>query len=102
MESEGLSSEAADSELGDEAAGPVTSTPPAGEVPHDPLPVEEILRDHPLFGTDVDGLLTSDREWVEHQFLASYTEATRCTVTSKFTRFASFCATIDAVPMPAR
>ena len=64
--------------------------------------MEELLRDHPLFGMEVDGMLASDRSWLEQEFLASYTEATRRTVQAKFQRFADFCASISAAPLPAR
>jgi hypothetical protein len=64
--------------------------------------VEEIPSDHPLFGTEIDGLLASDRAWIEHQFLASYTEATRRTVQQKFRKFSAFCEGIDAAAIPAR
>lgn len=78
------------------------SPSPQATPPADPLPVEEIPPDHPFFGTEVDGLLASDRSWMEHEFLASYTEATRRTVKQKFDRFAAFCTSIGAASMPAR
>ena len=40
---------------------------PSGEAdlpPDDPLPVDTMPADHPLYGFDVDGLLQSDGVWM--------------------------------------
>ena len=86
----------------DTVSEPEAPPSPAHSPPLDPLPVEPIPEDHPLYGTEVDGLLHDDRSWMEQQFLASYTEATRRTIRAKFQKFQDFCAARDLVAMPAR
>lgn len=75
---------------------------PVGDPPDDPLPFEPVPEDHPLYGTEIDGLLRDDRSWMTQQFLASFTEATRRTMAAKFQRFQRFCEQHDLVAFPAR
>ena len=65
---------------------PADSPPEHGEVtprsghnvpPDDPLPVEAMPANHPLYGMEVDGLLQSDRSWMQAEFLSFYTESMR-------------------------
>ena len=57
--------------------------------------------DHPLYGTDVDGLLQSDLSWMQGEFLSFYTESTRRSMQTKFARFTRFCGQADLRSMPA-
>ena len=57
--------------------GEVTAASEHGTPPDDPFPVEAMPTDHPLYGMDVDGLLQSDRSWMQGEFLLFYTECTR-------------------------
>ena len=70
--------------------------------PDDPLPVEEVPADHPLYGMDVDGLLQSDCAWMRSEFLSFYTESTRRSMQAKFARFQDFCDSVELVALPAR
>ena len=64
-------------------------------------PPEVMSPDHPLFGLDVEGLTTSDRAWLQTQFLQFYSENTRRSMEAKFARFTRFCEERNLQPMPA-
>ena len=82
--------------------GKVTLSPRPVSILDDPLPVEIMPEDHPLFGCDVDGLTFSDRAWMQEEFLAFYSESTRKSMHAKFTKFADFCNANDLSALPAR
>ena len=97
LESAGVPCDAADSGA---ASVDLSSAPRAPPPPDDPLPVEEVAADHPLFGCDVDSLVASDRLWIQSEFLSYYTEATQWSMTSKFKKFQAFCEANDLAFLP--
>ena len=99
LESAGVPCDAADSGA---ASADLSSAPRASPPPDDPLPVEEVAADHPLFGCDVDSLVASDRLWIQGEFLSYYTEATQRSMTSKFKKFQTFCEDSGLAFLPTR
>ena len=87
--SEGVSSASTPSAA---ESGEISPSPSVRRLPPgDPLPVEPMPEDHPLFGCEVDGMLAGDRHWLQQQFLGFYTESTRRSMVAKFARFQTFC-----------
>ena len=67
----------------------------------DTAPAELVGADHPLFGTDIEGLTHSDAAWMRQQFLDFYSENTRLSMEAKFARFQRFCEDNDLQAFPA-
>ena len=74
---------------------------PTPESMVDTAPAELVGADHPLFGTDIEGLTHSDAAWMRQQFLDFYSENTRLSMEAKFARFQRFCEDNDLRAFPA-
>ena len=74
---------------------------PTPEALVDTAPAELVGADHPLFGTDIEGLTHSDAAWMRQQFLDFYSENTRLSMEAKFARFQRFCEDNDLRAFPA-